>query len=67
MEKKKARQRKQKEWKSVNVDPIEQDENFYFIAGYTSGGAPYGVTGEEAERDGLLSEENTIEEEELPF
>ncbi|HBG22937.1 MAG TPA: hypothetical protein DDW83_06750 [Peptococcaceae bacterium] len=22
----------------------EQDDNFFFIAGYTSGGAPYGVT-----------------------
>ena len=26
---------------------IEQDETFYYIAGYTSGGAPYGVTWEE--------------------
>lgn len=67
MEKKKARQMRQKEWKSMGFDPMDQDENFYFIAGYTSGGAPYGVTWEEAERDGLLSNENTIEEEELPF
>jgi len=27
----------------------DQDENFAFIAGYTSGGAPYGVTWEEWE------------------
>jgi hypothetical protein len=26
-----------------------QGEHFYFIAGYTSGGAPYGVTREEME------------------
>ena len=26
---------------------IERDDRFYFIAGYTSGGAPYGVTWEE--------------------
>ena len=25
----------------------EQDDTFFFIAGYTSGGAPYGVTWEE--------------------
>lgn len=28
------------------LDPF-QDENFSFIAGYTSGGAPYGITWEE--------------------
>jgi len=27
----------------------EQDDRFYYIAGYTSGGAPYGITWEEAE------------------
>ena len=26
---------------------IEQDDTFFFIAGYTSGGAPYGVTWEQ--------------------
>jgi hypothetical protein len=26
-----------------------QDDTFYYIAGYTSGGAPYGVTWEEME------------------
>ncbi len=25
----------------------DSDDNFYFIAGYTSGGAPYGITWEE--------------------
>jgi hypothetical protein len=33
------------------------DENFYFIAGYTSGGLPYGITWEEAERKGLVDDE----------
>lgn len=28
---------------------IEQDDTFFFIAGYTSGGAPYGVTWEQME------------------
>ena len=31
------------------TEEIEQDETFYYIAGYTSGGAPYGVTWEEME------------------
>ncbi|MEX2461676.1 MAG: hypothetical protein WD469_10360 [Paenibacillaceae bacterium] len=25
-------------------EPIEQDEHFYFIVGYTDGGVPYGLT-----------------------
>ncbi len=29
----------------------DQDDNFFYIAGYTSGGAPFGVTWEEYERD----------------
>ena len=35
---------------------LEQDENFYFIAGYTSGGAPYGITWEQAAEEGLLDD-----------
>lgn len=30
---------------------LEQDENFYFIAGYTDGGFPYGTTWEEYEAE----------------
>jgi len=32
-------------------------ENFYFIAGYTCGGMPYGITSEEAIRKGLVGDE----------
>lgn len=32
------------------------DENFYFIAGHTSGGAPYGITWEQVRREGLLED-----------
>ena len=35
---------------------LEQDENFYYIAGYTSGGAPYGITWEQAAEEGLLDD-----------
>lgn len=40
----KKKVRKQMEEESMTVD---QDDTFYYIAGYTSGGAPYGVTREE--------------------
>lgn len=39
---------KRKKKKEVTESPLlEQDDRFFFIAGYTSGGAPYGVTWEE--------------------
>ena len=33
--------------KPKEVPLPEQDDTFFFIVGYTSGGAPYGVTWEE--------------------
>ena len=36
--------------------PFESDINVYFIAGYTSGGFPYGITWKEAHDQGLLDE-----------
>lgn len=39
----------------------DQDEYFYYIAGYTSGGAPYGITWEEARRNGYLDEDEMEE------
>ncbi|XEC96719.1 UPF0158 family protein [Paenibacillus tarimensis] len=44
---------------------IEQDDQFYFIAGYTEGGAPYGVTWEEYEAQSALAKENRISEGEI--
>lgn len=38
------------------------NENFYFIAGYTSGGMPYGITWEQAQRDGVLEDGDTKQE-----
>ena len=46
----KAKQRKTKghrRQKQKEIPLPEQDDTFFFIAGYTSGGAPYGVTWEE--------------------
>lgn len=61
--------KKKRKNKRENMDVIEQDEHFYYIVGYTSGGAPYGTTWEEAYEEGLLDEEQeeTIADEELPF
>lgn len=48
---KKSKRKKSREQKSIQKDnPVfheDQDDTFYYIAGYTSGGAPYGVTWEE--------------------
>lgn len=43
--------RKRKKAKKAAQEPVlpEQDDRFFYIAGYTSGGAPYGVTWEELE------------------
>lgn len=38
-----------KEQESNSFSESDSDENFAFIAGYTSGGAPYGITHEEME------------------
>lgn len=38
--------KKKRNYKNTEQEPW-QDDRFFFIAGYTSGGAPYGVTWEE--------------------
>lgn len=44
-----AKKRKRKAKRQPQPEPFAdfQDENFFFIAGYTPGGAPYGITWEE--------------------
>ena len=46
-----AKRKKIREQKRIQKDnPVfheDQDDTFYYIAGYTTGGAPYGVTWEE--------------------
>ena len=44
---KKEERKREKEINEREYYEPWQDENFYYIAGYTSGGAPYGVTWEE--------------------
>jgi hypothetical protein len=47
MNEKKSRNRKSKKGTSDSRIEPDSDENVAFIAGYTSGGAPYGLTYEE--------------------
>lgn len=62
----KKRKQKQK-YEEMNV--TEQNNEFYFIAGYTSGGVPYGVTREEMGLKPWQKDEIHIDDskEELPF
>ncbi|MEE0873174.1 MAG: hypothetical protein UIH27_06845 [Ruminococcus sp.] len=48
--------KKKKKDTEAEMPLFEQDEYFYFIAGYTSGGAPYGITWEEAAEEGILDD-----------
>lgn len=43
----KRAKRKKEARDNLTKEEILQDDRFFFIAGYTSGGAPYGVTCEE--------------------
>ncbi len=66
----KAKKEKKAEKETTGgVPALDQDEYFYFIAGYTSGGAPYGITWGQAREDGLLDlyEERNDEDWDLPF
>ncbi len=46
--------KKRAQAKARRAEPVielDQDDQFFYIAGYTSGGFPYGVTWEEAEQE----------------
>ena len=45
--KKAGKPRKKRAKKALEPALLEQDDTFFYIAGFTSGGAPYGVTWEE--------------------
>lgn len=70
---KKAAKRKERKMKLEDYDyDNDSDENFYYIAGYTEGGIPFGITWEEYEKEYKNYDEkpnNCINEnfEDLPF
>jgi GNAT superfamily N-acetyltransferase len=53
MKKKKAPKKKSLKEEKNQESIIESDENFYFIAGYTPNGVPFGITWKEFEKDNL--------------
>lgn len=55
-----ASKRKNKKKNECFDNEFESDENFAFIAGYTSNGFPYGITWEQQEQ--ILLEEKKYEE-----
>lgn len=69
MKKKKINMRKKKTKKTrYEEECIESDEYYYYIAGYTEGGAPYGITWEEAEEQELIKIEIIdYNDDEIPF
>lgn len=71
MKKKNKRKKQPKQAGELYGGEFGQDENFFFIAGFTDGGAPYGVTWEEAYADGLVEEDASDvrgkRDESLPF
>ena len=51
-----------------DIDNQESEDYFYYIAGYTSNGVPYGITWEEAIEDGLIeAKEFENDTKKLPF
>ena len=77
-ERKRQRRKERKEREEAPL--FEQDETFYYIAGYTSGGAPFGITwegearieeaerraGEERKNSGIDYDDDLLPED-LPF
>ena len=49
----KQRRKKEKQEEQLQTIDEDSDDTFAFIAGYTSGGAPYGITWEEWEEQGM--------------
>ena len=56
--KRKRLREQRKRQKNDIVDYAEQDGTFYYIAGYTSGGAPYGIICEEMGMSPCTEDEN---------
>ncbi|MGN7387850.1 hypothetical protein [Sporosarcina sp. SAFN-015] len=55
MSKKQGRKKQVK--KELYIAEYGQNEHFFFIAGFTEGGVPYGITWEEAFAHGLVEED----------
>lgn len=56
-----------KKKKQRDLSEQEPDEHFAFIAGYTAGGFPYGITWEEMEQIHKEKRADLNNDEEFPF
>ncbi|OJF92810.1 hypothetical protein [Alkalibacterium sp. 20] len=56
-----------KESEAENYEEVVFGESYYFVAGYTSGVAPYGLTLQEAIEQGLLDEEDQHSNEDFDY
>lgn len=50
-----------------DLENQESDEYFYYIAGYTPNGAPFGITWEQAIEEGLVESDTIHDSNDLPF
>lgn len=69
MAKKKSKNKNKKKKNSTVIDEYEVFGEFAFIAGYTEGGFPFGVTFDELEEEDQHEscQSNEVEDEDLPF
>lgn len=67
--KKNKKKKKQDEVEELTIEDVYP--GYYFIAGFTGWGFPYGITMEEAEEQGLLEEDNLVSsssiDDDMPF
>ena len=63
-EEQRLRQKALKKQEQTSLDDDWRDDRFYFIVGYTSGGAPYGVTWEEMGMEPYEDEMTLIDDDE---
>ena len=59
MAKKKKKKVKQKQHEEIMS---MQDGEFYFIAGYTPGGMPFGITWDQVRAEGLVEDEEDLDD-----
>ena len=62
----KKKKRKNKAYEAEEMEQ-ESDEYFYFIAGYTNNGIPFGITWEQAIEEGLVEGKPDYFSDEIPF
>lgn len=63
----KLKKKRKREQENLEEERVLGDETFYFIAGYTSNGVPYGITYEEMEEVEINETNSELDENDNPF